>query len=165
MVTKVMMPEMGGYEFMRAHTKEADTPVVILTAKLEETDKEQRHYAQMQEHENDSALKRERIIRSVLEDMRHEVDVSLNRASDLEDRMSLDAPGVGADEHVPKKDTRRDRWLCALYGLIRHTILWFVANGRAMLYESYRTNQDFEREGWRAGYSQEIEEVIRATTK
>jgi DNA-binding response OmpR family regulator len=35
----LMMPEMGGYEFLRAHSKERDTPVVILTAKLEENDK------------------------------------------------------------------------------------------------------------------------------
>ncbi len=38
-VLDLMMPEMGGYEFMRAYSKEADTPVVILTAKLEENDK------------------------------------------------------------------------------------------------------------------------------
>jgi len=35
----LMMPEMGGYEFLRAHGKEQDTPVIILTAKLEENDK------------------------------------------------------------------------------------------------------------------------------
>lgn len=35
----LMMPEMGGYEFMRAYSREADTPVIILTAKLEENDK------------------------------------------------------------------------------------------------------------------------------
>ena len=35
----LMMPEMGGYEFMRAHSREADTPTIILTAKLEESDK------------------------------------------------------------------------------------------------------------------------------
>ena len=35
----IMMPEMGGYEFMRHYTKEADTPIILLTAKLEETDK------------------------------------------------------------------------------------------------------------------------------
>jgi DNA-binding response OmpR family regulator len=34
-----MMPEMGGYEFMRSYNREADTPVVILTAKIEENDK------------------------------------------------------------------------------------------------------------------------------
>ncbi len=38
-VLDLMMPEMGGYEFMRAYSKETDTPVVILTAKLEENDK------------------------------------------------------------------------------------------------------------------------------
>jgi len=35
----LMMPQMGGYEFIRAYTKEAETPIVILTAKLEENDK------------------------------------------------------------------------------------------------------------------------------
>lgn len=34
----LMMPEMGGYEFMRAHSREADTPTIILTAKVEESD-------------------------------------------------------------------------------------------------------------------------------
>ena len=32
----LMMPQVGGYEFMRAYTREAETPIVILTAKLEE---------------------------------------------------------------------------------------------------------------------------------
>ena len=35
----IMMPEMGGYDFMRAYRKESDTPIIMLTAKLEETDK------------------------------------------------------------------------------------------------------------------------------
>jgi DNA-binding response OmpR family regulator len=35
----IMMPEMDGYEFMRHFRKERDTPVIMLTAKLEETDK------------------------------------------------------------------------------------------------------------------------------
>lgn len=35
----LMMPEMGGYEFMRVHSREAETPTIILTAKLEESDK------------------------------------------------------------------------------------------------------------------------------
>jgi two-component system alkaline phosphatase synthesis response regulator PhoP len=35
----LMMPEMGGYEFMRVYHREADTPIIILTAKLEENDK------------------------------------------------------------------------------------------------------------------------------
>ena len=35
----LMMPEMGGYEFMRVYSREADTPTIILTAKLEENDK------------------------------------------------------------------------------------------------------------------------------
>jgi DNA-binding response OmpR family regulator len=35
----LMMPEMSGYEFMRAYSREADTPTIILTAKLDENDK------------------------------------------------------------------------------------------------------------------------------
>ena len=35
----LMMPEMGGYDFMRLFTKESDTPVIMLTAKMEESDK------------------------------------------------------------------------------------------------------------------------------
>jgi DNA-binding response OmpR family regulator len=35
----LMMPEMSGYEFMRAYSREAETPVIILTARLEENDK------------------------------------------------------------------------------------------------------------------------------
>lgn len=35
----LMMPEMGGYEFMRVYGREAETPVIVLTAKVEENDK------------------------------------------------------------------------------------------------------------------------------
>ncbi|MGQ9787143.1 MAG: response regulator [Anaerolineae bacterium] len=35
----IMMPEMSGYEFMRTFTKEQDIPIILLTAKLEESDK------------------------------------------------------------------------------------------------------------------------------
>ena len=35
----VMMPEMDGYEFMRAHRREAETPIILLTAKVEDDDK------------------------------------------------------------------------------------------------------------------------------
>lgn len=38
-VLDLMMPEMDGLEFMRLHSKEADTPVIMLTAKLEENDR------------------------------------------------------------------------------------------------------------------------------
>ncbi len=38
-ILDLMMPHMGGYEFLRAHRREADTPIIILTAKLEEGDK------------------------------------------------------------------------------------------------------------------------------
>ncbi len=37
-VLDIMMPEMDGYEFMRAHRKERETPIIMLTAKIEETD-------------------------------------------------------------------------------------------------------------------------------
>jgi len=35
----IMMPRMGGYEFLRAFRKEKNTPVILLTARLEESDK------------------------------------------------------------------------------------------------------------------------------
>lgn len=35
----LMMPELGGYDFMRAYRRDAETPIIILTAKLEEPDK------------------------------------------------------------------------------------------------------------------------------
>jgi DNA-binding response OmpR family regulator len=38
-VLDLMMPEMGGYEFMRAHKQEKDTPIIILTAKVDEHEK------------------------------------------------------------------------------------------------------------------------------
>jgi two-component system alkaline phosphatase synthesis response regulator PhoP len=38
-ILDLMMPGMSGYEFLRTYNREADTPVIILTAKLEENDK------------------------------------------------------------------------------------------------------------------------------
>ena len=35
----VMMPEMGGYDFIRAYQKEGAAPIIVLTAKQEESDK------------------------------------------------------------------------------------------------------------------------------
>ncbi len=35
----IMMPEMDGYQFISAYRKESDAPIILLTAKLEETDK------------------------------------------------------------------------------------------------------------------------------
>jgi DNA-binding response OmpR family regulator len=35
----IMMPEMDGFEFIRTFRKESETPVILLTAKLEESDK------------------------------------------------------------------------------------------------------------------------------
>ena len=35
----IMMPEMDGYEFIRAYRKESEIPIILLTAKLEESDK------------------------------------------------------------------------------------------------------------------------------
>ena len=34
-----MMPEMNGYDFMRAHRAEHDTPIIMLTAKVDDDDK------------------------------------------------------------------------------------------------------------------------------
>jgi DNA-binding response OmpR family regulator len=35
----IMMPEMDGYEFIRVFSRESETPIILLTAKLEESDK------------------------------------------------------------------------------------------------------------------------------
>lgn len=35
----IMMPEMDGHEFMRLHRRDAETPIILLTAKVEEDDK------------------------------------------------------------------------------------------------------------------------------
>jgi DNA-binding response OmpR family regulator len=35
----IMMPEMDGYDFLRAYRSERNTPVILLTARLEESDK------------------------------------------------------------------------------------------------------------------------------
>ena len=35
----IMMPEMDGYQFVTAYRKVSETPIILLTAKLEETDK------------------------------------------------------------------------------------------------------------------------------
>lgn len=35
----IMMPKMDGFEFIQAYRKESDTPVILLTAKMEESDK------------------------------------------------------------------------------------------------------------------------------
>jgi DNA-binding response OmpR family regulator len=38
-ILDLMMPEMNGYEFMRVFSKEFDTPVIMLTARVEDQDK------------------------------------------------------------------------------------------------------------------------------
>lgn len=38
-ILDLMMPEMNGYEFIRTYSKEAETPVIMLTAKVEDQDK------------------------------------------------------------------------------------------------------------------------------
>jgi DNA-binding response OmpR family regulator len=38
-VLDIMMPEMDGHEFMRVHRREQSTPIILLTAKVEEDDK------------------------------------------------------------------------------------------------------------------------------
>ncbi|OGO35968.1 MAG: DNA-binding response regulator [Chloroflexi bacterium RBG_16_57_11] len=35
----IMMPEMSGFEFIRSFSREAETPIILLTAKLDENDK------------------------------------------------------------------------------------------------------------------------------
>jgi DNA-binding response OmpR family regulator len=34
----IMMPEMDGYQFIQAHRREGDTPIILLTARVEEED-------------------------------------------------------------------------------------------------------------------------------
>jgi len=38
-ILDIMMPEMDGYEFMREHRKEADTPIILLTARVEDEER------------------------------------------------------------------------------------------------------------------------------
>ncbi len=38
-ILDLMMPEMGGYEFIRAYSKDGNASIIVLTAKLEENDK------------------------------------------------------------------------------------------------------------------------------
>ena len=38
-ILDIMMPEMNGYEFMRAHRAECDTPIILLTAKVDDDEK------------------------------------------------------------------------------------------------------------------------------
>ena len=38
-ILDIMMPEMNGYDFMRVHRAESDTPIIMLTAKVEDDDK------------------------------------------------------------------------------------------------------------------------------
>ena len=38
-ILDILMPEMDGFEFMRQHRKERETPIILLTAKVEEGDK------------------------------------------------------------------------------------------------------------------------------
>ena len=38
-ILDIMMPEMNGYEFMNAHRANNDTPIIMLTAKVEDDDK------------------------------------------------------------------------------------------------------------------------------
>lgn len=38
-ILDLMMPEMDGYEFMRLHRQEQNTPIILLTARVEESDR------------------------------------------------------------------------------------------------------------------------------
>jgi two-component system alkaline phosphatase synthesis response regulator PhoP len=38
-ILDIMMPEMDGYEFMRVHRRERGTPIIMLTARVDESDK------------------------------------------------------------------------------------------------------------------------------
>jgi len=38
-ILDIMMPEMDGYEFMRTHRAEADTPIILLTARVDDDER------------------------------------------------------------------------------------------------------------------------------
>lgn len=38
-ILDIMMPEMDGYEFMRTHRHEADTPIILLTARVDDDER------------------------------------------------------------------------------------------------------------------------------
>ena len=38
-ILDIMMPEMDGYEFMREHRKEQDTPIILLTARVDDDER------------------------------------------------------------------------------------------------------------------------------
>lgn len=38
-ILDLMMPEMGGYDFMRHYSRDGNAPIILLTAKIEESDK------------------------------------------------------------------------------------------------------------------------------
>ncbi|MDX1613381.1 MAG: response regulator transcription factor [Candidatus Promineifilaceae bacterium] len=38
-ILDLMMPELGGYDFIRLYRQEGDTPIIVLTAKMEEPDR------------------------------------------------------------------------------------------------------------------------------
>lgn len=38
-ILDIMMPKMDGYEFMREHRKEADTPIILLTARVDDDER------------------------------------------------------------------------------------------------------------------------------
>jgi DNA-binding response OmpR family regulator len=38
-ILDIMMPKMDGYDFMREHRKEADTPIILLTARVEDDER------------------------------------------------------------------------------------------------------------------------------
>lgn len=38
-ILDVMMPELGGYEFMRAYQREGEAPIIVVTARVDESDR------------------------------------------------------------------------------------------------------------------------------
>ena len=38
-ILDLMMPELGGFDFIKAYAREGDAPIIILTARIEESDK------------------------------------------------------------------------------------------------------------------------------
>ncbi|HNS03207.1 MAG TPA: response regulator transcription factor [Anaerolineae bacterium] len=85
-ILDLMMPNMGGYDFLRTYRREADTPIIILTAKLEEGDKVLGLELGADDFVTKPFSMRELVarVRAVLRRMdRDQADVALLRAGDV----------------------------------------------------------------------------------
>lgn len=90
-VLDLMMPEMDGYEFMRVYSKEASTPIIMLTAKLEENDRVLGLELGADDYVTKPFSMRELAarVRAVLRRVGKDVDANVLRAADI----TLDVDG------------------------------------------------------------------------